>query len=196
MKNLFTILFLSAALLIACGESAPENKAGTKASSSSTAKEPPTLSKENKRLFYETLNVRTIGYRRQLKSMQSETGAITQSPLIVSTIELMSKAEFDPEAFEAVFNSYFEQIKSGDPALKEAHINSFMLTAHSYLDKLVGNNIQGLSEEKSGALSELVEAIKNAGIEPGSITSSWNAEQLEEIEALPVVGSIEKIFNK
>ncbi len=189
------IIFLSlftAPMLSGCSGS----EAGPGPDVSTVADEPQkreaALSKENRKLFYETLNIRTINYRKQLESLQADG----QDEPIGTAIELLSDPAFDTGAYEKLFATLFESIKNNNEAdALSPYRQALTIMCHSYLDKLVGNNTNGLNEQKINSLAKFVQEINNAGIEPSAIIETWDGGKLEEISDLSAVESIEKVFN-
>jgi len=112
-KIIFFLSFFTASVFLSCG--APETDAGSDevAAADSPQEQKAALSTENRKLFYETLNVRTIGYRKQLQSLQADGQSAAQ---ITAAIELLSNPAFDSDAYGNVFTALFESIKNSSEA--------------------------------------------------------------------------------
>lgn len=184
---------ITASTFFSCGGSETDSSSGTETVTNSPQKQTAALSQENRKLFYQTLNIRTISYRKQLQLLQADG----QIEPIGAAIELLSNPAFDTDAYGNLFTALFDAIKNNnEAAAQNPYRQALTIMCHSYLDKLVGNNTNGLNEQEINSLTEFVQEIINAGIEPSAIVEAWNGSKLEEVRELPAIESIEDIFQK
>jgi len=199
MNKIFSLLtFLIAALVFSCGSSNNTTPpAGTDAPpvSSPEPGEGASLSKEHQKMFYETLNIRTIKYRRAMKGMQAEDAKFAESKPVTEAVKLLSDSGFYETGYAEIFDGLLKSPGFGADAENNTQ-KALVIMCHSYLDKLVGNNTSGLNEEQIGTLNDLVGKFKAAGLDPTAIFDSWNSTDLEEIGDLPAIAAVETAFKE